>query len=169
MRNQDGLRILDFCVASKLSITNTFFRKNKSRLITFSSGDNHKQIDFILVRTAQLKNIKDAKVISSEKFITQHRLLVSDLVVSAKPVKPILIAPRRKTWNLKDTFVQKEFEQAMSMKCQQIPAEVESALEYIKNKLLEVAVEICGWIRSGSPRNKETWWRNNEVGTMQST
>ena len=65
MRNQDGLSILDFCVASKLSITNTFFRKNKSRLITFSSGDNHKQIGFILVRRAQLKNIKDAKVISS--------------------------------------------------------------------------------------------------------
>ena len=37
MRNQDGLCILDFCVTNKLAITNTFFRKNKSRLITFSS------------------------------------------------------------------------------------------------------------------------------------
>ena len=59
IRNQDGLHILDFCVANKLAITNSFFRKNKSRLITFSSGGNHTQIDFILVRRAQLKNIKD--------------------------------------------------------------------------------------------------------------
>ena len=58
MRNQDGLRILDFCVANKLVITDTFFRTNKRRLITFSSGGNHTQIDFILVRRAQLKNIK---------------------------------------------------------------------------------------------------------------
>ena len=55
MRNQDGLRNLDFCVANKLAITNFFFHKNKSRLITFSSGGNHTQIDFILVRRAQLK------------------------------------------------------------------------------------------------------------------
>ena len=51
MRNQDGLRVLDFCVANKLAITNTSFCKNKSRLIIFSSGGNHTQIDF---RRAQL-------------------------------------------------------------------------------------------------------------------
>ena len=67
MRNPDELRFLDFCVANKLAITNTFFRKNKSRLLIFSSGGNHTQIDFILVMRAQLKNIKDTKVISSEE------------------------------------------------------------------------------------------------------
>ena len=63
MRNQDGLPILDFCVVNKLAITNTFFHKNKSRLITFSSRGNHTQIDFILVKTAQMKNIKHTKLI----------------------------------------------------------------------------------------------------------
>ena len=95
MRNQDGLRILDFGVANKLVITNTFFCKNKSRLVTFSSEGNHTQIDFILVRRAQLKNIKDTKVISSEECITQRKLLACDLVVSAKPVKPNRIPPRK--------------------------------------------------------------------------
>ena len=114
MRNHDGLCILDFCVSNKLAIINTFFCKNKSRLITFSSGGNHTHIDFILVRRAQLKNIKDTKVISSEECITQHKLLVYDLVESAKPVKPICIPPRRKTWKLKDVL-QKELEQAVSM------------------------------------------------------
>ena len=88
MKNQDGLRILDFCVANKLAITNTFFHKNKSRLITFSSGGNHTQIDLILFRRAQLRNIKDTKVISSEECITQHKLFVCDLVVSANLSKP---------------------------------------------------------------------------------
>ena len=78
VRNQDGLLILDFSVANKLAIANTFFQKNNSRLITFSSGGNHMQIDYILIRRAQLKSIKDTKVISSEECITQHKLLVCD-------------------------------------------------------------------------------------------
>ena len=45
----------------------------------------------------------------------------------------------------------------MSIKCQQIPAEVESAWEYIKNGLLRAAAEICGWTREGRPRYEETW------------
>ena len=102
-------------------------------------------------------------MISSEECITQHRLLVCDLVVLAKPVRPIRIPPRRKTWKLKDTVVQKECEKALTMKCQQIPAEVENAWEYIKNGLLEAADDICGWTRGGCPRHKETWWWNIEV------
>ena len=33
---QDGLQILDLCVANKLTVANTFFQKNISRLITYS-------------------------------------------------------------------------------------------------------------------------------------
>ena len=131
--------------------------------ITFLSGANHKEIDFILVRRAQLKNIKDIKVISSEECFTQHKLLVCDLVVFAKPVKHIRIPPKRKTWKLKDTVVQKQFEQAVSMKCQQILAEVESAKEYIKIGLFKAADEICGWTQGGCSQHQETWWWNNEV------
>ena len=49
------------------------------------------------------------------------------------------------------------------MKCQQIPAEVESAWEYIKNGLLEAADETFEQTRGGCSRHKETWWWNNEV------
>ena len=157
--------ILDFCVANKLAITTTFFCKNTSRLINFSYRGNHAQIDFILVRRALLKNIKATKVTGSEECITQHKLLVCDLVVSAKPVKPIRIPPRRKTWKLEGTVVQKKFEQAVSVKCQQIPVEVDSAWEYIKNGLLKAADEICGWTQGGCPQHKkkQNWWWNNEV------
>ena len=97
-----------FCVANKLAITNTLFRKNKSMLITFLSGGNHTQIDFILVKRAQLKNIKDTKVFISKECIMQDKLLVWDLVVSAKPVQPIRIWTRKKTWKLKTTVVQEK-------------------------------------------------------------
>ena len=129
----------------------------------FLSCPNHTQIDFILIRTAQMKNIKDAKMISSEECITHNKLLVCDSVVSAKPVKAICIPPRLKTLKLKDTVVQKEFGQAVSMKHQQIPAEVDHAWESIKNRLLEAADEICGWAQGGCTWHKETWWWNNDA------
>ena len=140
MSNQDGLRIPDFSVANKLAITNTFFRKNKSRLITFSSGGNHAYIDFILVARAQLKNIKDTKVPRSEECITQVTCLW--FCCTSKTCRQIHpYSTKKETWKVKDPAVQKEFEQAALMKCQQIPAEVESAWEYIKNGLLEAADE----------------------------
>ena len=73
--------IVYFCVANKLAISDTLFCKNKSRLITFLSGGNHTEIDVILVKRAQLKKIKDTKVLISKECIMQDKLLVWDLVV----------------------------------------------------------------------------------------
>ena len=38
-RNPDGTRILELCVAADLVITNTFFTKCDSQLLTFRSGN----------------------------------------------------------------------------------------------------------------------------------
>ena len=96
----DGLGILHFGVANKLVVAanklvvaNIFFQKNIGRVITHSSGGNQTQIDYILVKRSNLKNIKDTKAISSEESIIQHKLLVYDLIVSAKSVKPTSIPP----------------------------------------------------------------------------
>ena len=96
------------------------------------------------------------KVLSSEECIMQHKLLVCDLIVQAKPIKPFCIPARRKTWTLKDFVLQKEFEEAGSMNCQQIPIEVDSIWRIIKYGLLKAADEICGWTRGGCPQHKET-------------
>ena len=76
-----GCLLVFFCVANKLAISDTLFCKNKSRLITFLSGGNHTEIDFILVKRAQLKKIKDTKVLISKECIMQDKLFVWDLVV----------------------------------------------------------------------------------------
>ena len=74
--NQDGLRILDFCATTKLTVANTFFQKNISRYITYPSDGNQIQIGYILVKRSNLNKIKDTNVISSEECITQHKQLV---------------------------------------------------------------------------------------------
>jgi hypothetical protein len=49
-RNQEGEGILNFALAYDLFVTNTFFRKRVSHLVTFINGQHCSQIDFILAR-----------------------------------------------------------------------------------------------------------------------
>ena len=50
VRNSGGVSILDFAVAYKISIVNSYFRKREEHLITFKSGSTKTQIDYFLIR-----------------------------------------------------------------------------------------------------------------------
>ena len=58
-RNPEELRILNLCSATDLAVSNTFFEKNQSKLIRFSSVDNNLHIDYILVKRSFLKHARD--------------------------------------------------------------------------------------------------------------
>jgi hypothetical protein len=49
-QNQEGEDILNFAIAYDLMVANTFFRKKKSHLIIFSSGQHSSQINFVMTR-----------------------------------------------------------------------------------------------------------------------
>ena len=59
-RNQEGMRVLDICAVTDLAVTNTFFRKRNSQLVTYNSGGCTTQVDYILVRRTELKLVKNA-------------------------------------------------------------------------------------------------------------
>ena len=84
------MRILDICTATDLAVTNTFFRKRKSQLVTYNSGGCTTQVDYILVRRTDLKLFKKAKVIENEECISQHKLLVAVLKIQTPSEKPVL-------------------------------------------------------------------------------
>ena len=52
--NPEGIAILDFATAYQLRIVNTMFTKLPNHLVTYNSGNNQSQIDFILVRSAHI-------------------------------------------------------------------------------------------------------------------
>ena len=69
-RNADGVRLLDFCLAANLSITNTFFSKPDNKLVTYQFGSSKSQIDFILVTRNNLKFVSNVTVIYWRKMYT---------------------------------------------------------------------------------------------------
>lgn len=137
--SQDGLCLLNFWIASQLAIVNIFFKKNARRLIIYSSEGSHVQIDYLLVSWSQLKNIKYIIVICSEEYITQHKLLVCDITLSTKLVKPPCLPSQRKTRKLKEASTREQFVPNLNLRCQYIPTDFESTWELIKLRLK------CSW------------------------
>ena len=79
--NAEGRRVLDFAVSCDLAIANTFFRKREEHYITYKSGGNKAQIDFMMYRRSNLVEIKNCKVIPGDHVAPQHRLVVMDVIV----------------------------------------------------------------------------------------
>ena len=150
-RNNEGLRILDMCAAGNLAISNTFFKKPSNKLVTYQSGDNASQIDFILVRSSYLKYVKNSTVINSEECITQHRLLLSDLIVTSIPSKPRRYPPKVKIWKLKEEKVQTDFKTLISEACLNIQCEksVDDLWTDVKTCLIDAAASVCGKTKGG--------------------
>jgi hypothetical protein len=77
-RNQEGEGILNFALAYNLFVANTLFRKRVSHLVTFSSGQQYSQINFILTRREDRHAYLDCKVIPGECVVPQHKFVVAD-------------------------------------------------------------------------------------------
>ena len=69
-RNLEGTRILELCVGADLVITNTFFTKCDSQLLTFRFGNACSKIDYILVQKSDFKSVHDVKVIGGKGCLT---------------------------------------------------------------------------------------------------
>ena len=65
--------------AAYLAITKTYFIKSDSYLVTYQSGNSHTQVDYILTRPSDLKQIQNVKMIGVVKYVTQHKLLVCQI------------------------------------------------------------------------------------------
>ena len=100
-RNREGEKILESIESLDLALVNTFFNKNEEHLITYKSGGNSSQIDFIMARRADLKEMRDCKVIPGEEVVSQHRLLCAVLRTKEAKQRRRIREKRIKTWTLK--------------------------------------------------------------------
>ena len=166
-RNVEGERILEMGAALDMVVCNTFFKKQDSRLITYTSGPSKTQIDYILVRNTDKKFVKDVKVLAGEEVAQQHHLLVCSLVVHIGKEAKKSFTPKRKVWKLKDNITKTEFEDLFRTKSftrdgSMEDGNVEDLWASFVEDLLTSADTTCGWTK-GPPRHKVTWWWNENV------
>ena len=88
-KNDSGQRLIDFCAANELVVTNTTFKQHKRRLYTWTSpnGVYRNQIDYILVKKRWRNSILCAKTRPGADCGSDHEMLIADIRVKLKKVK----------------------------------------------------------------------------------
>jgi len=85
-------------------------KRQKNKLATYVSGGTVSAIDYLLLRGCDQRHIKNVKVIAGEECVSQHRLLIGDVVISSTPrKKKIMHIPRLKVWKLREPNAKQEF------------------------------------------------------------
>ena len=165
-RNADGIRLLDFCLAANLAITNTFFSKSPNKLVTYSSGDMQSQIDFILVPRNNLKMFRNVTVINGEECVPQHKPLIGDICLNAGKITLKTYPPRRRIWKLKEPAMTEAFRESVNEKLSNSAVtdtdDIDELWLQLKSSVLESFDKTCGWSKP-QQRRRETWWWNDTV------
>ncbi|XP_047267397.1 uncharacterized protein LOC124897842 [Capsicum annuum] len=89
-KNEEEASLLDFARAFGLWVANSGFPEKKEHLITIRSSVSKTQIDFLLLRKVDRALCKDCKVIPSEILLSQHKLLVTELVIKKDKNKKVV-------------------------------------------------------------------------------
>ena len=100
--NDGGIRLLDWAVGKGLHLMNSCFQKRKNWLVTFRFGETETMIDYILVNRKYIRSVKDVKVIPGEEIVvSQHCLLLMDMVFRKKVRRKVKFKKKLKLWNQK--------------------------------------------------------------------
>ena len=164
-RNAEGVSVLEFAQEFDLILTNTTFTKRSEHLVTYKSGNNQSQIDYILVRRESRAEVTNCKAIAGEPVVTQHRLLVSDLVVKRKKKRQTHRRGTTQVWKLSEHEVATNFKaEVLQIKnvCEAVRT-AEESWNQMKKILLDEVVKTCGRKKSRKPMNTDSWWWSAEV------
>ena len=169
-RNMEGVRVLELCEAMELIVCNTYFNKEKSKLVTYVSGAHETMTDFILERRRH-RMVKDVKVVPNEDCAPQHKLVVARVEIrSLNSQAKYTFEPRIKTWKLNNVDIQRRFQDLVSdtAKNRQSDDDIDSLWNKFKHSLLDSAEAVCCRTK-GPSRHRETWWWNEEVENVIAT
>ena len=93
-RNKEGSMVVDFGKRMGLAIVNTYFKKKHEHRVTYKSGGKSTQVDYVMCRRRNLKEMCDCKVILNKCVAKQHRMVVCKMAPMAKKKKAGKVKPK---------------------------------------------------------------------------
>ncbi|KAK3531807.1 hypothetical protein QTP70_029729 [Hemibagrus guttatus] len=132
-RNLEGQMVVDFAKRMDMAVVNTYFQKREEHRVTYKSGGRRTQVDYILCRRSNLKEISDCKVVVGESVARQHRMVVCRMTLM-------------------------KLSQALDGQVV-LPDDWEATAEVIR----ETGRKVLGVSSGRRKEDKETWWWNEEV------
>ncbi|KAK3532782.1 hypothetical protein QTP86_028151 [Hemibagrus guttatus] len=136
-RNLEGQMVVDFAKRMDMAVVNTYFQKREEHRVTYKSGGRRTQVDYILCRRGNLKEISACKVVVGESVARQHRMVECRMTLMVCKKKRSKIEKKTKWWKLKK----------------------EECSEVIR----ETGRKVLGVSSGRRKEDKETCWWNEEV------
>ncbi|KAK3549360.1 hypothetical protein QTP70_034599, partial [Hemibagrus guttatus] len=161
-RNLEGQMVVDFAKRMDMGVVNTYFQKREEHRVTYKSGGRRTQVDYILCRRGNLKEISDCKVVVGESVARQHRMVVCRMTLMVCKKKRSKIEKKTKWWKLKKEECCEEFRQKLRQALGGqvvLPDDWETTAEVIR----ETWRKVLGVSSGRRKEDKETWWWNEEV------
>ncbi|KAK3537061.1 hypothetical protein QTP70_000280 [Hemibagrus guttatus] len=161
-RNLEGQMVVDFAKRMDMAVVNTYFQKREEHRVTYKSGGRRTQVDYILCRRGNLKEISDCKVVVGESVARQHRMVVCRMTLMVCKKKRSKIEKKTKWWKLKKEKCCEEFRQKLRQALGGqvvLPEDWETTAEVIR----ETGRKVLGVSSGRRKEDKETWWWNEEV------
>ncbi|KAK3542003.1 hypothetical protein QTP86_010272 [Hemibagrus guttatus] len=158
-RNLEGQMVVDFAKRMDMGVVNTYFQKREEHRVTYKSGGRRTQVDYILCRRGNLKEISDCKVVVGESVARQHRMVVCRMTLLVCKKKR---SKKTKWWKLKKEECCEEFRQKLRQALGGqvvLPDDWETTAEVIR----ETGRKVLGVSSRRRKEDKETWWWNEEV------
>ena len=81
LRNLKGRMLLEFCLVKELCVSNTWFKIEEKRKVTFRMGENETEIDFVLTKEEHRQYVLNIQAIPGE-FL--HALVIADIDIENK-------------------------------------------------------------------------------------
>ncbi|KAK3516824.1 hypothetical protein QTP70_023703 [Hemibagrus guttatus] len=137
-------------------------QKREEHRVTYKSGGRSTQVDYILCRRGNLKEISDCKVVVGESVARQHRMVVCRTLMVCKKTKSSEIEKKTKWWKLKKEECCAEFRQKVRQTLGGqvvLPDDWETTEEVIR----QTGRKVLGVSSGRRKEGKETWWWNEEV------
>ncbi|KAK3565490.1 hypothetical protein QTP86_010873 [Hemibagrus guttatus] len=157
-----GKFVVDFAKRMDMGVVNTYFQKREEHRVTYKSGGRRTQVDYILCRRGNLKEISDCKVVVGESVARQHRMVVCRMTLMVCKTKRSKIEKKTKWWKLKKEECCEEFRQKLRQALGGqvvLPDDWETTAEVIR----ETGRKVLGVSSGRRKEDKETWWWNEEV------
>ena len=114
IRNKEGSMVVDFGKRMDLVIVDTYFKKKNEHRMMYKSGRKSTQVDYVMCRRRNLKEMCNCKVIVNECVTKQHRMVVCKMTLMVKKKKPEKVKPKVRWWKLKETSCQEAFRQEVT-------------------------------------------------------
>ena len=103
--NLKGTMFFELCLEKELCVSNTWFKREEMRKVTFRIDENETKIDFVLTKKEHRQFIQNVKAIPEE---FQHVLVIAD--IDKRKIRKVVrktYAERRKITLLKDAKIRK--------------------------------------------------------------